>query len=197
MWHAGWWCEAAEWRSWCVSTISVMDDLLVSCNSNFTPLCCLLQGPPLGQCAGQNNQAEEGELPPERSSPLSGNQRGAGPHHWLLSFQTWNRSDMHIYIFFFYFFIFYFFTSPQILHFLRITSWWACFVLSRWSDRVLWYLEGRGAIHGPGGLPVWYLQADETGERVSAFMCQWPNSETASVLSNWSLCATQVSRGEV
>lgn len=61
--------------------VCVMDDLLVSCNSNFIPLCCLLQGPPLGQRAGQNNQAKDWELPPERSSPLSGKQRSAGPHH--------------------------------------------------------------------------------------------------------------------
>lgn len=51
------------------------------------------QGPPLGQCAGQTNQAKEGELPPKWSSPLPRNQRGAGPHHWLLSLQTRNRSD--------------------------------------------------------------------------------------------------------
>lgn len=56
-------------------------DVLVSCNSNFISLCCLTQGPSLGQRAGQNNQAEEREFSPERSSPLSGNQRGAGPHH--------------------------------------------------------------------------------------------------------------------
>lgn len=62
--------------------------------ATLSPLCCLLQGPPLGQRAGQNNQAKDGELPPEWSSPLSGNQRGAGPHNRLLPLKTRNRSDM-------------------------------------------------------------------------------------------------------
>lgn len=53
-----------------------------------------LQGPSLGQRAGQNNQAKEGQLPPEWGSPRAGNQGGAGPHHRLLSVQTRNWSDI-------------------------------------------------------------------------------------------------------
>lgn len=52
----------------------------------------MLQGPPLGQRAGQTHQAEDWELLPEGSGPLSGDQGGAGPHHRLLSLQAGNRS---------------------------------------------------------------------------------------------------------
>lgn len=81
------WCRCDGWFFfffWCLVTATLSLSL---------PPFCFLQGPPLGQRAGQTNQAKEGELPPERGSPLSRNQRGAGPHHWLLSLQTRNRSD--------------------------------------------------------------------------------------------------------
>lgn len=51
------------------------------CNSYFIPWFCSLQGPPLGQRAGQTNQAKEGELPFKWNGTLCRNRGGAGPHH--------------------------------------------------------------------------------------------------------------------
>lgn len=64
-------------------------------------------------------------------------------------------------------------------------KWWqqTCLLPSRWSDRVLWYLQRRGAVHGPRGLPVWYLQTDERGEQVGAHK----HSEEGCVPGRWNL----------
>ncbi len=72
-----------------------------------------------------------------------------------------------------------------------------CFVSSRWPDGVLWYLKGWGAVHGTGGLPVWDLQIDETGEWVSACMRQCQIQKRPMCHLTQFLCAVEASQRAV